>query len=118
MNPIEFRVAALERWRDKVDEERGVIMGELGEVKGMLSAVSEQLSEQLQGISARLDERPSRVEMEAFQKKQRHSIFPQITQMEVEGPWNMKFRLFGVSGIVIVIAIAVIAAVVLKLLGK
>jgi len=101
------RVDQLERWRDKIDEERGVIMGDLGEIKGILSVFKDTLRD----ISEKLGERPSRVEMQAAMKP-RGSLFPKITEMEVIGPWNIKFRLFGVSGIVIFLALALIVAAV------
>jgi len=114
LQEIEFRVRSLEQWRDKVDEDRGVIMGELGEIRGTQQAILAQLT----ALSDKLDDRPSRVEMEAMQKKSR-SLFPALTKMEVEGPWNLKFKLFGVSGITIVVVLSVIAAATtLLLLGR
>lgn len=104
LQEIEFRVRSLEQWRDKVDEDRGVIMGELGEIRGTQQAILSQLT----ALSDKLDDRPSRVEMEAMKKSR--SLFPALTKMEVEGPWNLKFKLFGVSGITIVVVLSVIAA--------
>lgn len=111
---IEFRVRALEHWRDKVDEDRGVIMGELGGIKGTQQAILEQLA----ALSAKLDERPSRLEFQNAMKP-RSSARPKLTEMEVQGPWGWKFRLFGVSGIIIfLVAALLVAAATLVLLGR
>jgi hypothetical protein len=112
---IEFRVRSLEQWRDKVDEDRGVIMGELGEIRGTQQAILGQLT----ALSEKLDDRPSRVELQNAMKSPRSSMRPKLTEMEVMGPWGLKLRLFGVSGIVILlIATLLVTAVTLLLLGR
>lgn len=124
------RLAAIERWRDTVDTERGTIMGDLGYIRGtietlstLMSANFKELGDRLSAIEEQLDERPSRAELKTAERnaeRQIESIRAKtkggITKFEITGPQNFAMKLFGVSGVTIVIVVfllfVLIAAVV------
>jgi archaellum component FlaC len=115
---IDRRLSALERWRDVIDNERGQIMGELGEIKGLMSGVGTQMAgivTQLEGIREQLEERPSRSEYKETER-QIESIRAKTTtgllsKLEVTGPGGMTFKLFGVSGVTIVLVFFLIVMI-------
>jgi len=124
----EARLTSLERWREAVDHERGVIMRDLGSFQATLDAISSQVSQlnlqvttRLDGISDKLDDRPSRSEfdrdMDSIRAKTR--IKPSLTKLDLILPGNIRVKLLGVSGITIVLALLLIAsAIVFWILHK
>ena len=123
------RLAALERWRDTVDNERGTIMGDIGYMRGMLESLSStmtanfrELGERLTAIENQLDERPSRAELKTAEgqiksaERQIESIRAKtkggLTKFEITGPGNFSFKLFGVSGVTIVLVVFLLALLV------
>lgn len=117
---LDRRISALEKWRDAIDTERGAIMGELGEIKGLMKGNGAQMttiSERLTGIEDKLEERPSRTEFKEAERRiesiRARTKGLNLSQLEVTGPGNMKFKLLGVSGVTIVLVfflVVVIAA--------
>lgn len=112
------RISALERWRDLVDGERGQIMRELGEIKGLMSGVGIQMTNmngQLEGIVAKLEERPSRTEFKETERQiasiRAKSTTGLLSKLEVTGPGGMTFKLFGVSGVTIVLVFFLIVII-------
>lgn len=130
------RLAALERWRDTVDAERGTIMGEMGRFGAVLEAIKEQstgfegrfdrfarsIETRLAAIEDKLEERPSRAEFMQTRRDvdsiRAKAKWPRFSRLEVEGPANLKFRLWGVSGVTIVLALLLIVALIALLLRK
>jgi predicted nucleic acid-binding Zn-ribbon protein len=119
MTDIDYdrRLASLERWRDIVDGERLQIASELGEIKGLMTGVSTQMTSinsQLAGIVESLEERPSRTEFKETER-QIQSIRAKATgflsKMEIQGPGNMSFKLLGFSGVTIILALFLIVVI-------
>jgi hypothetical protein len=124
-----FRIDALERWRDKVDDERGTIMGDLGMIRGLLEGLKEDFDDvktRLSHIEDKLEERPSRAEIQRLDRDvdslraKANNKIRGWTKFEVTGPGGMKFKLLGVSGvtIVLVLLLAVIGVTLILLLKK
>lgn len=113
---LEHRLSALERWRDAVDDERLKIAAELGEIKGLMRGVGDKMTTitvQLEGIQEKLEERPSRAEftdrMDSIRAKATKGV--KISELEVTGPGNMRFKLLGVSGVTIVLVFLLIVVI-------
>jgi len=113
-----LRLDALERWRDQVDSERGTIMGDLGEVRGLLSGLRQDVAEVktvLTSIQERLEDRPSRAEMQKIDRDvgslraKAENKIRGWTKLKVSGPAGLKFELLGVSGVTIVVVFFLIA---------
>ena len=109
------RLAAIERWRDTVDTERGTIMRDLGYIGGTIESLStkmsdhfKELGERLAAIEDQLNERPSRAEFKSAER-QIESIRAKtkggFTKFEITGPKNFAMKLFGVSGVTIVVVV-------------
>jgi hypothetical protein len=125
-----LRLDALERWRDKVDDERGTIMGDLGMIRGLLEGIKDDFADvktRLSNIEDKIEERPSRTEIQKLDRdidslraKAKDSKIRGWTKFEVTGPGGMKFKLLGVSGvtIVLVLLLAVIGVTLILLLKK
>lgn len=112
------RISALERWRDLVDGERGQIMRELGEIKGLMTGVGTQMTSmtsQLEGIVEKLEGRPSRTEFNETERQiasiRAKSTTGLLSKLEVTGPGGMTFKLFGVSGVTIVLVFFLIVVI-------
>jgi hypothetical protein len=111
------RLGALEKWRDVIDLERGQIMGELGEIKGLMQGLGQDVGRRLTSIEDKLEERPSRTEFKEAER-QIQSIRAKtgkigvLSELEVTGPGNMKFKLLGVSGVTIVLVFFLIVVIV------
>lgn len=119
------RISALERWRDVIDNERGQIMGELGEIKGLMTGVGTQMAgivSQLEGIREQLEERPSRTEYKETERQiasirakgkelEAKTSVGLLSKLEVTGPGGMTFKLFGVSGVTIVVVFFLIVMI-------
>lgn len=123
------RIDALERWRDKVDDERGTIMGDLGMIRGLLEGLKDDfgdVKDRLDNIEAKLEERPSRAEIQKLDRdvtSLRAKANDKIrgwTKLEVKGPGGLQFKLLGVSGvtIVLVLLLAVIVVTLILLFKK
>lgn len=117
-NDYDRRLSSLERWRDIVDGERLQIAGELGEIKGLMTGVSTQMTNinsQLAGIVERLEERPSRTEFKEAERQiasiRAKSTADLLSKLEVTGPGGMTFKLFGVSGVTIVLVFFLIVVI-------
>ncbi len=127
----DVRLDVIERRLDAVDEERGVIMHDLGELRGLFTAVrdqirdqttflSRQLSEQialvngrLDGIEDKLDERPSQVELQKIESaltrgiesvRAKAKLKTPLSELEVKFGKNT-FKLLGFSGVTIVLTL-------------
>lgn len=119
------RITALEKWRDAIDSERGLIMHDLGELKGLMEGVGNQMTGvgtqmagivgQLEGIKEQLEERPSRTEFKETNRQiesiRAKSTTGLLSKLEVTGPGGMTFKLFGVSGVTIVFVFFLIVVV-------
>jgi hypothetical protein len=119
------RVTSLERWREAVDLERGTIMHDLGSINATLTAVQhtteaqsthmdelrDLIEDRFNSLRDLIEERPSRTELDrdltSIRAKAKGPIAA-LSEFEITGPGNVKLRLFGVSGITIVLALAVI----------
>jgi chromosome segregation ATPase len=125
------RIDVIERRLDAVDEERGIIMHDLGELRGLFTAVrdqirdqttflSRQLSEQvalvngrLDSIEDKLDDRPSQAELEKIESalsrgiesvRAKAKIKTPLSELEVKVGKNT-FKLLGFSGVTIVLTL-------------
>lgn len=133
--PSEARLIALERWRDAVDDERGTIMRELGEFKGLLSGIRDQVSGQmmllsqqlssqiglvngrLDSIEDKLDERPSQAEIQKMEsalsrgiesvRAKAKELKTPLSELEVKFGKN-SFKLLGFSGVTIILAMTLL----------
>ncbi len=127
----DVRLDVIERRLDAVDEERGIIMHDLGELRGLFTAVrdqirdqttflSRQLSEQvalvngrLDSIEDKLDERPSQAELQKIESaltrgiesvRAKAKIKTPLSELEVKFGKNT-FKLLGFSGVTIVLTL-------------
>lgn len=124
-NGYDRRLSSLERWREAIDFERGQIMRELGEMKGLMEGVGTQMSgvgtqmsdvvRQLEGIREQLEERPSRTEFKETERQiqsiRAKSKVGLLSKLEVTGPGGLSFKLFGVSGVTIVLVFLLIVVI-------
>ena len=117
-NGYDRRIGALERWRDAVDEERGAIMGDLGEIKGFMKGLPGQMmsiENRLANIEEKIEERPSRTEFQEAERQiesiRAKSKVGLLSKLEVTGPAGMSFKLFGVSGVTIVLVFFLIVVI-------
>lgn len=119
------RLLSLERWREAIDFERGQIMGDIGEMKGLMKGVGVQIAgvgtqmtdivKQLEGIKEQLEERPSRTEFKETERQiasvRAKATTGLLSKLEVTGPGGMTFKLFGVSGVTIVLVLFLIVVI-------
>jgi hypothetical protein len=107
------RLDALERWRDKVDDERGAIAADFGRFDGLMESLKEFISSRFDKIDNRLSdlegnigERPSRSEFDRDLTSIRAKVGKgKITELLINLPGKINMKLVGVSGITIVIVV-------------
>jgi hypothetical protein len=122
------RVYALERWREAVDLERGSIMHDLGAISSSITAIKENNAElsklienRFNDVLERIEERPSRSEFDrdlASIRAKAKGPIGRLSKLEIVLPGGAKFKLFGVNGVTIVLALVVIVLGLLLWLKK
>lgn len=114
---LERRVDRLEAWRDRVDEERGIIMRELGELTVLCTSIRDQMKE----VAEKLEERPSQTEFKVIERsiesmrakaREDNTIRSKATVklFELTGPFGWKFKSLGFSGITIILVVSIIVS--------